>query len=524
MKGGSVVLLTLALASLLASAGCGGGGESTAPPPGPEMRQATVGPFVIQTTTSAPVDVQSITHTDGVAFVALSTSGVINWLGTIEPMERLLYERDRQIYRADFFGDNAKCLTNRADGAYNPQWSPDGESIAYNTGAPSSDIIIMDEDGLNERRLTDTPGYTDRYPTFSPDGRWVAFASTMGGPMDIVKMLVDGSATEWITDGRGGMIYHLEWSPTSNEILFDDTSEIRRVDAEDGTETRVTDDAGWDVTPSWRPDGDAITYAHYVSHAVRFEVVTASREGTHRVTFASSRLNDVEPTYTADGEWIFFRSHRTGVDELHAKQTRAPHRVIRIAGTTNALDPDLGSPSPTHARTLIGPSGSDHGFDPVHSHAIAAVLVFDEEGYVNFVRVGVPSDRGSDLALTPLDQSGDRVVGVVCSCPDMYYVEQDEGMGKEPTIWDLSRSTSRSIILYFNAATGELVAVLDLDENNAAVSTASMTNAITHEATGASITVRGSFRAVYGPVGETVAEGEIGAVEIDADRGVVRAF
>jgi len=177
----------------------------------------------------------------------------------------------------------------------------------------------------------------------------------------------------------------------------------------------------------------------------------------------------------------------------------------------------------TVTRTLIGPADSDHGYDPVHAHAIAAVAVFGDHGYLNFVRMGIPSNRGSNLEVSALPQSGDELVGVAVSSPEMYYVEQDEGIGAEPTLWDLSRSTSRSVVLYFNANSGDLMSVLDLDDDTSAVTTAAA-GPVTHEHSGVSTTVRGSFNAVYGPDGELVTDGQFGTVEIDANQGVVRAF
>lgn len=64
-----------------------------------------------------------------------------------------------------------------------------------------------------------------------------------------------------------------------------------------------------------------------------------------------------------------------------------------------------------------------------------------------------------------LEDTGIQLVGVVLSAPDMYYVEEDAGLGVPPTIWDFSGITSRSVGLYFDAQTGKLVAVLDMGDS-----------------------------------------------------------
>jgi hypothetical protein len=237
---------------------------------------------------------------------------------------------------------------------------------------------------------------------------------------------------------------------------------------------------------------------------------------------------DDDPDYSSDGEWLVFSSERdtqsTFDSEIFVKQTHPPYRVLKITDVEEDRQPNLGSPVPTLTRTLIGRPGSDHGYDPIHPHAIAAVAAFDQDGYLNFVRLGIPPDRAPNLQVTPLTDVGQNLVGVLISAPDMYYVEQDAGIGAAPRIWDLSRRTSRSILLYLDANTGRLVSILDFDDDTGAVGAAAAGEGITHRVHGASTTVHGSFNRVWDDAGGLVAEGEIGAVEINASKRVVRAF
>jgi Tol biopolymer transport system component len=86
----------------------------------------------------------------------------------------------------------------------NPAWSPDGHSIVFDAAAAGGnvDIYRISADGGPPRRITTAPG-NDRFPHFSPDGRWLYFSSRRNGQWNIWRMPATGGKATRITRAGG---------------------------------------------------------------------------------------------------------------------------------------------------------------------------------------------------------------------------------------------------------------------------------------------------------------------------------
>src|SRR5262245_25480245 len=83
------------------------------------------------------------------------------------------------------------------------------------------EIYTMDADGSNQVRLTNNAGL-DTYPTWSPDGRMIAFISqTPAGDRAVFRMNEDGTNKVLITPIRSSPAL-LSWSPDGGRIAFQD--------------------------------------------------------------------------------------------------------------------------------------------------------------------------------------------------------------------------------------------------------------------------------------------------------------
>ena len=192
------------------------------------------------------------------------------------------------IFETPSAGGELVNLTNAfgydAEGA----WSPDGAHILFasNRSAyagtlseeereilgrdPSyfMDLYVMNADGSNVRRLTDTPGY-DGGPFYSHDGRkivWRRFTPD-GGSAEIYTMNADGSDLKVITR-LGAMSWAPFFHPSGDYVIFATSVlgfrnfELYMVDAEGAREpVRVTYSEGFDGLPVFSPDGKTLSWS-----------------------------------------------------------------------------------------------------------------------------------------------------------------------------------------------------------------------------------------------------------------------
>ena len=132
---------------------------------------------------------------------------------------RLLFRSNRtghwDLWLGDADGGNASALTadpgndgvpkHEYGGEGPARFSADGKRIVWMRKFPGSgyDVWVMDADGTDAKNLTAAHAGSDAYPSFSPDGRWIAFDSDRDGNNEIYVMDADGGGVRRITFAPG---------------------------------------------------------------------------------------------------------------------------------------------------------------------------------------------------------------------------------------------------------------------------------------------------------------------------------
>ena len=144
--------------------------------------------------------------------------------------KRIAFVTDRdgnsEIYVMNSDGSDQTNLTNDPGFDADPAWCPDGKNIvyvSYRQGDSGYRNCIMNAAGKNRRELSTTPnpmGYV--YPALSPDGKLLAYGDHLAGSIEICVSKADGSEPRRLTI-LGGINTFPSWSPDGKWIAFQHT-------------------------------------------------------------------------------------------------------------------------------------------------------------------------------------------------------------------------------------------------------------------------------------------------------------
>ena len=246
--------------------------------------------------------------------------------------------------RPDGSGLRAITLTSRSDDSQ-ADWSPDGTKVAFRRFLPNErvDVLVVNRDGTQERNLTRRTCtgacLGSEEPAWSPDGRRIAFMRAVGPFSDagfpaVVGLFVmdtDGSNIRQLTqlEPNSGTEDHFPtWSPDGRQIAFlrwngtarpRNASAIYSVDAEGGDPRllrRIPRRWPGGGTPDWSPKGRRILFTTYCyfrdcgAPATGAQLFTMNPDGGELRKLTRVKGNAFQGGWSSDGNSIVFTRNR----------------------------------------------------------------------------------------------------------------------------------------------------------------------------------------------------------------------
>jgi Tol biopolymer transport system component len=131
------------------------------------------------------------------------------------------------------------------------------------------------------------------FSLFSPDGKWLAYSAFDDGWFNLFRSRTDGSDRPLRLSADGRNHKPTSWSRDGEELL------LNEADASDNRDIVVLDAA----------------------------------RGTER-SYLATRTNEIEATFSPDGNWVAYQSDETGTWEVYVRayHTTAPGRQVSIGG------------------------------------------------------------------------------------------------------------------------------------------------------------------------------------------------
>ncbi|MCA1814990.1 MAG: hypothetical protein LC746_01030, partial [Acidobacteria bacterium] len=206
-----------------------------------------------------------------------------------------------------------QITSGKLDGYCGVAWTPDGRVVFASRRIREADLWVMNADGGGQKQFMDDP-YTDRFPTVTPDGRYIVFDSIGrgGGNAHVWRMDADGGNLKQLT--AGGAEQAPQLSPDGRWVVYQSGGpSIWKVSIDGGEPSRLTDK--YTGRPSVSPDGKLVACFYRDAASSPFRLAIIPFGGGDPVKIFDTPVPVpwfLAPRWTPDGRSILYVDDRGG--------------------------------------------------------------------------------------------------------------------------------------------------------------------------------------------------------------------
>ena len=233
-----------------------------------------------------------------------------------------------------------------ADHVINAAISPTGARAVFEA---QGEILSVPAENGSIRNLTNSPGVADRDPQWSPDGKSIAYFSDESGVYALHIKDQDGAAPARKIDlGPSSYYTNLRWSPDGRKLTYiDKRLSVWYLDLDHPKPVKIDTDAYFNfsagLNPSWSPDSRWIVYTKLLRNRMR--AVFLYSLDTARATQVTDGLSDAaHAVFDKSGKYVFFTASTTsGPGNFLLDMTSDASHVTRSVYLA-VLNPNFPSP------------------------------------------------------------------------------------------------------------------------------------------------------------------------------------
>lgn len=226
----------------------------------------------------------------------------------------------------DLANGAARTVWADAGNFANPSFAPSGRKIVFSL-EPRGDapwrIITLDLATGEEREIAQA-AYRIMHPQWSPDGRYISYIQfdgpTFDDPTDIMLLELETGERRRLTETPDATEFHPKWRADSKALIFDrgheERSQIVELDLVTGEARALAVVSGGERigAPSFSPNGERVVYARSRSKEDGLWTVDAKTGGKKPLLLVEEGQGVGGPVYAPDGSGVAF--HMTTGDSF----------------------------------------------------------------------------------------------------------------------------------------------------------------------------------------------------------------